>query len=41
MPKPPLIQNEARRQTVIAAAMGVVFVGCLLLTWLLTGAALV
>lgn len=41
MPKPPLIENESLRQTVIAIVMGVAFVTCLLLAWLLSGASLI
>jgi len=39
MPKPPLIQSATKRHAVIAAVMGVVLVGCLLLTWVVSGAA--
>lgn len=39
MPKPPLIESPSRRHAVIAVVMGVVLLGCLALTWFLTGAA--
>jgi hypothetical protein len=40
MPKPPLIQDPRRRETVIAVMLAVALAGCLLLAWVISGAAL-